>query len=45
MKNLYRPLDKSVLIPLRLIAADAGLHKKLSNRGCAQINGLYHENS
>ena len=28
MKNVIKPLAKSVLIPLELTAEDAGIHKK-----------------
>ena len=28
MKNVIKPLTKSVLIPLRLTAANVGIHKK-----------------
>ena len=29
IKNVMKPLAKSVLIPLELTAADAGIHKKI----------------
>ena len=33
IKNVIKPLAKSVLIPLGLTAADAGVHKKSCNLG------------
>ena len=37
MKMLRKPLAESVLIPLRLIAADAGIHKKVHGSGTATL--------
>ena len=44
IKNIIKPLAKSVLIPLELTAAasaaDAGIHKKILGSGCRHSSSL-----
>ena len=43
LKNVIKPLTKSVLIPVGLTAAaDAGIHKKILETGCSSSLVLHH---
>ena len=43
LKNVIKPLTKSVLIPVGLTAAaDAGIHKKVLETGCSSSLVLHH---